>query len=277
MGDDKQNIEIQIQGLSVKYYKETILSNLNLEVAKGSFTGIIGPNGSGKTTLLKCISKELSPVSGRILIARKELSKISTKELAGFMGVVPQKWGANFPFTASEVVMMGRFPHLKRFAKESKHDRMIVREAMTQAKVLALADRPITEMSGGELQRVIIAQALAQSPQILLLDEPTSHLDINHALEICELLKNLVLTKGLTILAVFHDLNLASRYCENLILLKEGRVYVKGTPEEVLTSENLEAVFGVKAIIQQETYTGKPYVFFFPKVEKKDIHLKSLQ
>ncbi len=265
MGDHKQSIEIEIQRLSVKYYKETILSNLNLEVAKGSFTGIIGPNGSGKTTLLKCISKELSPVSGRILIAGEELSTISTRELAGFMGVVPQKWEANFPFTASEVVMMGRFPHLKRFAKESEYDRMVVREAMIQANILSLAERPITEMSGGELQRVIIAQALAQSPQILLLDEPTSHLDINHSLEICELLKNLVITKGLTVVAVLHDLNLASRYCETLVLLKGGRVYAKGAPEEVLTPENLEAVFGVKVRIQQEILTGKPHIFFFPK------------
>ncbi|HBK69938.1 MAG TPA: ABC transporter [Firmicutes bacterium] len=263
--DGQPTMAITVEELSFEYGEKRVLSNLSFTVSNKGFTGIIGPNGSGKTTLLRCIDKTLIPNNGRITLNGKDLSGLNIRTLARLMGVVPQKWEANFSFTAQEVVMMGRFPHLKPFARERREDWEIGREAMQATNTWELADRPIAEMSGGELQRVIIAQALAQTPRILLLDEPTSHLDINYSLEICELLRKLVRTKDLTILAVFHDLNLASRYCDALVLLKEGKVFAQGAPEEVLTAENLETVFGVKTIIQQETYTGKPHIFFFPK------------
>ncbi|NLW56734.1 MAG: ABC transporter ATP-binding protein [Firmicutes bacterium] len=229
--------------------------------------GIIGPNGSGKTTLLKCLDKTLTPTAGRILLDGKDLAKISLKELARKVGVVPQQWEVNFAFSAWEIVMMGRYPFLTPFARESREDWVKGRAAMEATNTWELANRPITELSGGERQRVMIAQALAQNPKLLLLDEPTSHLDVNHALELCELLRELKQSEGLTILAVFHDLNLAARYCDALVLLKEGQVYASGQPEKVLSTENLEVVFGVHVRIRQEAETGRPSILFLPRTK----------
>lgn len=254
---------LSVEGLSFCYGKQPILTEISFQVATGSFTGIIGPNGSGKTTLLKCLNKTLTPTDGRVVFNNKDLRGTKVKALARLMGVVPQQWAADFAFTVREVVMMGRFPYLHALAGEQAMDWEIGRRAMEMTKTWELADRPITELSGGERQRVLIAQALAQTPRLLLLDEPTSHLDVSQTLEICALMAELIRKQGLTIIAVFHDLNLAGRYCDNLLLLKAGRIYAQGPPEKVLTVENVEAVFGVKAVVQEEPYTGKPYIFFY--------------
>jgi iron complex transport system ATP-binding protein len=177
--------EIQVVNLSFRYpNSEPVLSNINLSIPKGSFTGIIGPNGSGKTTLLRCLTKSLLPDTGAIRLAGNNIAALSTKEIARKIGIVPQKCEVSFPFKAGELVLMGRFPYLQRFRRETDSDYQIADEAMSLTNTLQLKDRPVTELSGGELQRVIIAQALAQSPRILLLDEPTSSLDIHHQLEI---------------------------------------------------------------------------------------------
>ncbi len=249
-------------GLSFCFGKNQILTDLNLAVPTGVFTGIIGPNGSGKTTLLKCLNKTLAPTRGRITFMGQDLTRIKLRALARLMGVVPQQWETPFAFTVQEVVMMGRFPYLGRWAGERQEDRMVVREAMRATNTWELAERLITELSGGERQRVLIAQALAQTPRLLLLDEPTSHLDVNQTLEICTLLQTLIRTKGLTVLGVFHDLNLAARYCQHLIMIKDGRIYAQGAPEEVLSSPNVTAVFGVETVVGAEPFTGRPYLYF---------------
>ncbi|NLW59974.1 MAG: ABC transporter ATP-binding protein [Firmicutes bacterium] len=252
-----------VEDLSFSFGKRPVLAGLNFTVPTGGITGIIGPNGSGKTTLLKCLNKTLTPTGGRVTFMGQDLSRIKLRTLARLMGVVPQQWTTPFAFTVREVVMMGRFPYLRRWAGESEADRAVVREAMQATNTWALADRLITELSGGERQRVLIAQALAQTPRLLLLDEPTSHLDVNQTLEICALLERLIRTKGLTVLAVFHDLNLAARYCQQLIMLKEGYIYAQGAPEEVLSGPNVDAVFGVKTVVGAEPFTGRPYLYFF--------------
>lgn len=253
---------LTVEDLSFSYGEKPILSNLSFQVPAGGFTGIVGPNGSGKTTLLKCLSKTLLPTRGRVTFAGQDLTGIKLRALARMMGVVPQQWETPFAFTVRDVVMMGRFPHAPRWAGESDEDRAVVREAMEATKTWELADRYITELSGGERQRVLIAQALAQTPRLLLLDEPTAHLDVNQTLAILALLQELNGVKGLTILAVFHDLNLAARYCHRLIILKEGRIYAQGRPEEVLTSANVATVFGVETHVGAEPFTGRPYLYF---------------
>lgn len=258
--------EIEVKGLSFRYPNSTadILSNINLDIPKGSFTGIIGPNGSGKTTLLKCLVKLLPATSGRITLAGQDPARLSTREIARLVGIVPQKWEASFPFTAEELVLMGRFPYLKRFRPECDPDYQITTEAMSLTQTIHLKDRPVTELSGGELQRVIIAQALAQSPRILLLDEPTAALDIHHQLEILEVIKALLKVRSLTVMAVMHDLNLASHYCDQLVLLRHGSIFAGGTPETVLTEAGLEQVYGTKARISIDPLTAKPFVRIYP-------------
>ena len=256
--------EITVENLSCRYRGEYVFSGLGFSVKKACVTGIIGPNGSGKTTLLRCLVKLLPLETGRVFLGEEELANLSVREIAARVGVVPQRWETNFPFTVSELVLMGRFPHTGRFQLESIKDYEIARRAMEITGIRHLADRPITELSGGELQRVMIAQALAQTPEILLLDEPTSHLDLNYQIETGELLQELCRDSGMTVVAVFHDLNLAARYCDELILLAHGRILAQGKTEEVLTAENLQHAYGVKARIKKDFLTGRPYVMFFP-------------
>lgn len=258
--------EIDIKELSFRYPHGTgyVLSGINLNIRAGSFTGIIGPNGSGKTTLLKCLTGLLTPDDGTICLAGHNLAGLSHREIAQIVGVVPQKWEASFPFTVGELVLMGRFPYLKRFQSENDRDLEIAAQAMNLTHTLDLKHRPVTELSGGELQRVIIAQALAQSPRILLLDEPTAALDIHHQLEILEMIKQLMETRALTVVAVMHDLNLASHYCDELVLLHQSSVFASGAPETVLTEANLKQVYGTRARISIDPLTAKPFVRIYP-------------
>lgn len=260
---------LEVQNLSFRYQDRSILSNIGFTIPKGSFTGIIGPNGSGKTTLLKCLIRLLPPRAGRVVLADLDLAKLSVKEIARRVAVVPQQWETSLPFTAAEIVTMGRFPHQRRFRKDSPRDQEIVRQAMTVTNTLHLADRPISEMSGGEQKRVMIAQALAQSPQLLLLDEPTAALDINHQIEICDLLKSLALKEHLTVLMVLHDLNLAAQYCDALILLRQGRIFAAGPVVEVLTETNLEKVYQTKVRVRIDPFNGKPLVTLYSHLQTR--------
>lgn len=253
---------LEVLNLHFGYGGDFLLSGLDFSVKKGTFTGIIGPNGSGKTTLLKCLVKLLPPAAGKIVLDGKDLAKWTVREIARQVGFVPQRWETGFAFTAYDLVMMGRYPHQKRFSPENPKDRETVRKAMIATKTLHLAERPITEMSGGELQRVIIAQALAQSPDLLLLDEPTSHLDITHQIDLCELLKELNRDLGLTVICILHDLNLAAQYCDQLILLNKGKIYAAGDVEKVLTAHHIEEVYGVKAHIQHDPIVGRYFINF---------------
>lgn len=253
---------IKILDVACSYGSSRVLEGITFSVEKGMFVGLIGPNGSGKTTLLKAISRVLQPVRGTVLLDEEEVYKMRPKRLAGKVAVVPQETAVNFSFKVQDVVLMGRSPHLGRFQSESSKDYAIVNRAMQMTGTSYLAQRPITTVSGGERQRVVIARALAQEPELLLLDEPTSHLDINHQLEILELLRFLTRSQGLTVIAVFHDLNMSAQYCDRLVLLHDGKVYGMGEPDEVLTRENIMNVYKTVVSVRKNAITGRPNLFF---------------
>jgi len=253
-------VKLDVNGVECRYGSVKILTDVNLAVNVGDFVGILGPNGSGKTTLLKSISRVLKPHAGTILIDQTQIYSLKPVEVARQMAVVPQDNSGGFNFSVMEVVLMGRNPHVGRLQMETSKDMDIAKKAMILTNTLALADRPIQELSGGERQRVIIARALAQEPKILLLDEPMTHLDIVNQLEIMDLVKDLCVKKELMILAVIHDLNLAARYCNRALLLKDGKVFAAGNIEDVLTSENIRDVFKVDAIVRKNLVTNSLYV-----------------
>ena len=253
-------VNLTIDGINCSYGSVQILDDISFGVKNGEFLGILGPNGSGKTTLLKSISKVLKPKKGTILIDDQNIYDMKSIELAKQMAVVPQSSPVSFDFTALEVVLMGRNPHMKRFQMEGKSDLEIAKQAMKVTRTWEFADRSVTELSGGERQRVIIARALTQEPEILLLDEPTTHLDISNQLEIMDLIKQLCKTKKLLIVAVFHDFNLAARYCDSIILLKDGKIVAAGESDETLTTENVKEVFSVDTIVKKHPVTGSLHV-----------------
>ncbi|NLJ84868.1 MAG: heme ABC transporter ATP-binding protein [Firmicutes bacterium] len=254
-----------VQNLSFAYGEWPVIKNVNLSVKGGEILGIIGPNGSGKSTLLKLISRVLVPDQGRVFINGEDVSLWSRRRLARTLAVVPQDNQIQFDFTAGEIVDMGRSPYLGRFQAMSSRDRQAVKVAMRATGTTTLAERSVMELSGGERQRVIIARALAQEPQVLLLDEPTASLDINHEVEIFQLLRHLTARRQLVTIAVLHDLNLAAEYCDNLLLLSAGAVTAWGTVEEVLTSSNISSVYGLDVAIYENRVTGRPHVQPLPR------------
>lgn len=253
-------VTLSIDGVDCSYGSIDVVKDVSFDVKKGEFLGILGPNGSGKTTLLKSISRVLKPKKGMILISDKDIYQMKSLDVAKQLAVVPQETPVSFDFSALEVVLMGRNPHMPRFKMESKEDFEIAKASMELTRTWEFADRPVTELSGGERQRVIIARALTQEPQILLLDEPTTHLDISNQLEIMDLIKCLCVTRKLLIVAVFHDFNLAARYCDSIILLKDGKIVAVGNAEETLTSENVKKVFSVDTIVKKHPITGQLHV-----------------
>ena len=253
-------VTLSIDGVDCSYGSIDVVKDVSFNVKKGEFLGILGPNGSGKTTLLKSISRVLRPKKGMILISDKDIYQMKSLDVAKQLAVVPQETPVSFDFSALEVVLMGRNPHMPRFKMESKEDFEIAKASMELTRTWEFADRPVTELSGGERQRVIIARALTQEPQILLLDEPTTHLDISNQLEIMDLIKCLCVTRKLLIVAVFHDFNLAARYCDSIILLKDGKIVAVGNAEETLTSENVKKVFSVDTIVKKHPITGQLHV-----------------
>jgi iron complex transport system ATP-binding protein len=253
-------VKLSIGEIDCYYGSTKILEDIDFAVKSGEFLGILGPNGSGKTTLLKSISRILEPKKGAILIDASNIYDMKTVDVAKQLAVVPQTTPVTFDFTALEVVLMGRNPHLARFAVESKEDLAIAKNSMQLTNTWDLAKRPVTELSGGERQRVIIARALTQEPKILLLDEPTTHLDISNQLEIMDLIKQLCKTKKLLIVAVFHDFNLAARYCDSVILLKDGKIVAVGKSDDTLTSENIKKVFNVDTLVKRHPITGTLHV-----------------
>ncbi|MGD0057144.1 MAG: ABC transporter ATP-binding protein [Methanomassiliicoccales archaeon] len=249
-------VKLVIQGISFSYGSSDVLADVTFEASDGDVIGIIGPNGSGKTTLLKCVNRALSPRVGTVLIDGRDYVELTRREIAGNIGVVPQNSVVSFPFTVLDIVMMGRTPAIERFERESEKDLEIVRKAMETTNVVALADRTMDQVSGGEKQRVVIARALAQKPRILLLDEPTLHLDINHQLEIMDLVRSLARSERLTVIIVSHDLTLAARYCDKLILMSSGKIRASGKVMDVLTEKNIESVFKVKVAVTYDDHLG---------------------
>lgn len=251
---------LEIKNLNVSYGELQILKNIAMIASKGEIIGIIGPNGSGKTTLLKAITRYIKPTSGDILIDGKNLHEMECTEIAKNMGVVSQIVSVNFEFSVEDIVLMGRTPYIK--GSEKLEDFNIVEDAMKKTKTYHLRNRLITQLSGGELQRVIIARALAQTPKILLLDEPTSHLDISHQIEILGLVKNAA-RKGMVVIAVIHDLNLAAYFCDKMCLLKGGEIIAYGTPGQVLTSSNIKNAFNIPVEVINVQTTNSLYVIPF--------------
>src|SRR3989442_2138204 len=228
-------------------YADFELQDVSIDIPRGSFTGVLGPNGCGKTTLLKLMSGVLKPRAGDVLFEGEPIGHITRRRLARRIAVVPQETHPAFDYTGMEMVLMGRHPHLGPFALEGPADLAIAREALAATGTAHLADRVYMTLSGGEKQRVIIASALTQSPELLLLDEPTASLDLGYQLEIATLLGNLNRERGVTLVLATHDLNLAASLCSDLVLLREGRILARGRTGDVLTTTMVRRLYGVEA------------------------------
>jgi iron complex transport system ATP-binding protein len=243
--------------LCFAYDGHDVLRGVSLTAVAGEIVGVLGPNGSGKSTLLKIISGVLQGYVGSVAFEGEEIRSIARRRLARALAVVPQEPQFGFSFTAMEIALMGRHPHLAGLAFESEADIELARKALELCGVAELAARPIHELSSGERQRVVFARALAQDPRALLLDEPASFLDVRHQVEIHDLVRRLASEKGCCVLAVMHDLNLAAEYCDRLYLLDDGRIAAEGPTAEVLTYANLKHVFRTEVYVDTNTLTGK--------------------
>lgn len=244
-------------------FEQQVLKNININIERGKFYTILGPNGSGKTTLLRILSKSLNMEKGEISIDGKDLTQIKANTLAKEMAVVPQSTEIEFNFSVQDIVLMGRTPHISRFCSESEKDVEIAMTAMKSTNTWELRNKSINTLSGGEKQRVVVARAIAQETEIILLDEPISHLDIHHQIEIMNQLKQLNQNKNITIIAVLHDLNIAAAYGDHMILMHDRGVYKDGVPEEVLTEDIIKKVYGLEVYITKNPKTGKTFIMPF--------------
>jgi iron complex transport system ATP-binding protein len=254
------NPAIQTGNLTFAYRNKPVLDGVSLCVQKGEMVGILGPNGSGKTTLLKIFSAVLMG-RGEVKLNGRDIQTYGKRELSQLFAMVPQESQMLFPYTVAEIVLMGRASYHSPLALEGERDLEIARASMALTDCLSFADRYLHELSGGEKQRVIIARALAQEPQILLLDEPSAFLDLKHQVQVFELMRRLNRERNLTIVAALHDLNLAALFFPRLVMLRDGKVYRDGSPNDVLTEETIEEVYGINVKIQPDPSGGKPQLF----------------
>lgn len=257
---------IKTKDLNISYGNLDIVKDLNLEIPKGKITTIIGANGCGKSTILKTLARIIKPKSGSIYINNKELNSQDSKELAKAMAVLPQSPKAPNGLTVEELISYGRFPHQKGFGKLKDEDKDIINWALEKTRILEFRDRPIEALSGGQRQRAWIAMALAQETDILLLDEPTTYLDLAHQLEVLKLLEELNKKEGRTIVMVIHELNNAARFADHMIGVKKGKIVCQGTAHEVMTKENLREIFNIDAEIVKEPKSGKPVCITYDMV-----------
>ncbi|WP_127782544.1 ABC transporter ATP-binding protein [Rhodococcus sp. X156] len=246
--------------LTLGYEGRQISQGLDVDVPTGSFTAIIGPNACGKSTLLRALSRLLKPTEGSVVLDGRLITEYSSREVARRLGLLPQSSVAPHGIAVADLVSRGRFPHQSLLRQWSPEDEAAVTEAMRVTDLLDLADRPVDELSGGQRQRVWLALVLAQQTPILLLDEPTTYLDLSHQLEVLNLCRSLHASGGYTLVAVLHDLNMAFRYADHLIAMKDGRVVATGAPTEVVTPELVREVFGLGALVIPDPVTGKPMV-----------------
>lgn len=236
-----------------------ILKDISLTVDKGSFTGILGPNGAGKSSLLRCLYRYLKPTSGSVKFNQQDIWQYSANEYAKLTAVVLQETPSHFNLTVFDVVALGLIPHKGIFTRASKADQEKITTAIKQVGLSDKENQSFEHLSGGEKQRVLIARAIVQSPQLLLMDEPTSHLDVRYQIQIMELAKSL----GITVIASFHDLNLASAICDNLIVINKGQLVQQGTPEKVITKTMLSDVFGVCAEVTPHHHHNVPHISYY--------------
>lgn len=260
MASEKQQEVLRFEGVCAGYPGNQVLKGFSAGIFKGQFIGLIGGNGIGKSTLLKCVSGLLPLSSGKIIINGRDNANLSQRERARQIAVVPQSFAIDYDFAAEDIVMMGRNPYLGFRDRESDQDRAIVSEAMKLTKTEGFRGRLFNELSGGEKQRVIIARAIAQQSDIILLDEPTSALDLHHQIEVMELILYLNRERGKTVVAVLHDLNLASRYCDRLIMIENGMASADGTPEEIISEDNMQRLYHMKMLIRNNPVFNKPEV-----------------
>ncbi|MBU2567395.1 MAG: ABC transporter ATP-binding protein [Elusimicrobia bacterium] len=252
---------LEIKGLACGYDSKFFLRDINLKVNSGEFVGIIGPNGSGKTTLLRAVTRILDVRQGEILLDGTNVKKMSYREISKKIAVVSQGTDVRF-ITVEDFVLLGRLPHYRRFQfLESKRDMEIARDCLTVTGIIKLSNQLMDEISSGEKQLAFIARALAQEPELLLLDEPTAHLDITHQVGILSLIRKLNKEMGLTVIVVLHDLNLAGEYCDRLVLLNNGRLHKSGSPVEVLTYETIEDVYKTRVVTGENPVTTRPHIF----------------
>lgn len=262
---------MEVEDLSFRYGSDQrgrawTLERVSFEVKAGEVLGIVGPNGSGKSSLLKLLAGLLRPNCGDVRLGRHSIGLLDPRESARSVAVVPQEYGQVFPFTVAETVLMGRFPHRRTawwsmgIGDETERDLLCAQRAMVETDVVSLADRLVSDLSGGERQRVVIARALAQEPTVLLLDEPTAFLDINHQIEICTLISRLKAERQLTVVLVSHDLNMASQLCDRVLMLKEGRLCRMGSPEDTIKPDVLRMVYGCEVVVDVHPQTGRPRV-----------------
>jgi iron complex transport system ATP-binding protein len=250
-------MDLNAENISFAYHERLILNDISLSLKAGEFLGFLGPNGSGKSTFLKNLLGFLKPSSGRIVFSGALLTRLERSRSLAF---VPQHAGPPASLSVRDVILMGRLPHIRdRWTGYEKADRQKVEEILDALGIAGLAERDVMSLSGGEIQKVIIGRCLAQEGEILLLDEATAGLDLNHAIEIMELMRKKAGEEGKTVVAVLHDLNLASQYCDRIVLLKNGRVRYEGSPRDILTEEVVEEIYGVRAAVKADEY-GRPFV-----------------
>ncbi|MFK0296215.1 ABC transporter ATP-binding protein [Streptomyces sp. NPDC090442] len=246
--------------LTLSYEERTVVEDLDLDVPDGAVTVVVGPNACGKSTLLRALGRLLRPRRGAVLLDGTDLARIPTRKIAQSLGLLPQTPVAPEAITVADLVARGRQPHQRWWQQWSGQDERAVAEAMARTDVAALADRPVDELSGGQRQRVWIAMALAQETDLLLLDEPTTYLDIAHQVEVLDLVRQLNHERGRTVVAVLHDLNQAARYADHLVAMKAGRVVAQGRPAEVVTAGLVQEVFGLASVVVPDPVTGSPLV-----------------
>jgi len=249
-------VKLKVKNIEFSYNSTPVLENISMDLDRAEVIGIVGPNGAGKSTLIRCIDRILTPRGGIILLDENDISKMTRMEIAKEMGYVPQTTARVFPATVFDTVLMGRRPHLGWKSSEEDIDKVL--EVLQLLGIMEFSMRDFNEISGGQQQKVLIARALAQEADILLLDEPTSNLDIRHQLEVMDIMKGIVKRKGISAIVAIHDLNLASRYTDRLLMMNGGRIFASGNPESVLTVENIRRAYGVEALVKSDGV--RPYI-----------------
>ncbi len=255
---------LRLENITAGYQDTPVVKGVSLEIAPGSIFGLIGPNGSGKTTLFRCICGLMKPWQGSIFLGDEDIFSMPGKRIAQRAAFIPQIHTLSFPYSVEEYVLMGRYPHRGRMMPFTPEDRRIVEETLALLDLTDVRTQRLQRLSGGEMQRAFLACGLAQKPEILLMDEPTTHLDIGHQIRLLDLVAELSRNSGLTVLVTLHDLNLAGMYCTSMALMHRGLIHAQGNPASVLTPGNIGHVYRTRVEVGQDPISLKPHIFFVP-------------